>query len=343
MVLFPSPFDAEPEQVVSQDRIGVPVPTDDTRFPLLRAGRCVLEGIHGACVEVVVVLVGRVRDVLRIPRGVDSDPARHLHDVADANFLPRITVCLVPLRDRGWLPQFVRALFNEHAHERTRQALAHGPRLERRMNVDAIRIPLAQDPALVGDNEPQRHGVCTTEAHFDRFLDLVHINFRRERLVGEHVAHRPRCRGCRRQVSSDIGRRKVDRIFADRRRYTALVLVLLSRPDGAVREGERHALVLKVDDRVDHVCAFREWTRESAHVGRGIGRVESGHEHTGAEHCGKARGLVMQRLPRRRGVLGREFQRRTSCDDIDLTARFADAFRTTPASHQSNRGQNRNS
>ena len=308
-VLVAAALDAEADQVVGQDGVGVAVAADGVRRPLLRPGRRPLEGVRRAGVDVEMIRVAERGIEVRVADTAEPDAARHAQDVRDADLLARIPGRL-PLRHRRGLVELVDALLNQHAHQGRGQALPHRPALERRVHRDARAVALADEASLVGHDERGGQPLGRLEGGVDRLLHLVGVDLGRQRRVGQHVSHRPR-RGRRiRQGAPDVNRLEEDVVLADRQGDAAVVAVQLRGADDAVRQGQVDAPLVVVDLAVGDVAPVLVGPAEEPDaLGREV-RVEAGDEDGRAERLGEARDVVRQRIAWRGDVLGVELRLR---------------------------------
>ena len=176
------------------------------------------------------------------------------------------------------------------------------------MHGDAVAIPLADDATLPGHHEGRRQAFGGLEGGVHRGRDLLLVELGGKRLVGQHIAHRPRCGRRVRQRAVDLYRREVDVLGVDRQRRASLVADHAGRPHDTIGERQVNHLVVPIDLAIDHVGALVVGTAEIADVfGDEIG-VETGDEHSGTEDLGEAGGVVMQRISRRWNVLGVELE-----------------------------------
>jgi hypothetical protein len=114
VIVLTALFDGEADHVIREHWIGVAIAPHGRGRPLLRPGRRIFERIDGARVVVEVIRVRAVLVVVGILRRDDTQAARHVENVTDADLLPRIAGCL-PLGNRRRLVQRVHALLHQQS------------------------------------------------------------------------------------------------------------------------------------------------------------------------------------------------------------------------------------
>jgi hypothetical protein len=155
---------------------------------------------------------------------------------------------VLPLGHRSRVPHAEAAHLDQAANQRRRQALAHRPALELHVPVRAGSIALGEDASLVHDDErrPQVPGV--REQRFDRFVEEIAVDIRRERRVRQPVAHRPGERAGVRERADDRARREEHLLGAFGQDDAALI-AQVSRPrrDAVACGGDDPAPIVHVE------------------------------------------------------------------------------------------------
>jgi len=124
VVVLPQLFHAQPDQIVDNHRVRVPVASHSVGLPLQVLARGPLKRIHRAGINVEMVQIADVSIEIGILRGPETQPGRHSHDVADS-YRPSGVAFRLPFRYWGGLPQIVHPLLNQDPHQRARETFPH--------------------------------------------------------------------------------------------------------------------------------------------------------------------------------------------------------------------------
>jgi hypothetical protein len=122
VIVEPELTGSQLHEITAQYRIGIAIAANHARLPFRLTSGGVGEGVRPA---IIVPVVGQptVIDPLRVLLSADSQAARHLHDVSDADRGAGIARSL-PFRDRGRLVQRVDAALHQRTQQRSHDALA---------------------------------------------------------------------------------------------------------------------------------------------------------------------------------------------------------------------------
>ena len=231
--------------------------------------------------------------VVRVLRRANAQATRHVEEIRNANRRARVAR-LSPLRHRRRLRQIVDALADQDAHQRSRDALAHGPALERRVRRDPLAVALAHDPPFPRDHQRRRHGLRRLERDVHGPAHLCGVELRPGTVRRQPVAHGPRLGRSVRQPARDALGPEVGRPPAHRERDAPLVSQIKRRTRDTVRQRDMHGPARTIDDRFLQLGALLVGRREESQVlGGELGR-EAGDEHGGADDLGEARRVELQ-------------------------------------------------
>ena len=147
------------------------------------------------------------------------------------------------------------------------------------------------------------------EGEVRRLLQLRLVELRRQRRVGQPIAHRPVLRRRIRQRALHRDRREEHVLLADRQRHAALAAEVLRRAGDAVGHRDVHGLAGAIDDGLADLRARLVGAGEVADVLLGEVGIEAGDEDGRAHHLGVAGGVVLERIARRRDVGGVQLER----------------------------------
>ena len=160
-----------------------------------------------------------------------------------------------------------------------------------------------------------RHAFGTRKRRLDGLAHLVHVQLFRHRLIRQHIAHRPRRRGCIGKRALQRDRLVVDVVFAFGKRDAALIPEILRRADDSVRKRDVHGLRLLVDFAIGQLLPRLVRRAEVANVlGREL-EVEASNEDRGAQDLREARRVMLERVARGRFVASVELERSRARDE----------------------------
>ncbi len=231
----------------------------------------------------------------------------------------------------------VDALADQDAHQRGRDALAHGPALERRARRDPLAVALAHDPPFPRDHQRRRHGLHRLERGVHGPAHLCGVELRLGTVRREAVAHGPRLGRSVRQPARDALGPEVGRPPAHREREAPLVSQIKRRARDTVRQRDMHGPARAIDHRFPQLGPLPVGRREESQVLGGELRREAGDEHGGADDLGEARRVELQRISGRRDVgcaelefLGTREQARLLCARRGRDDQQGDGEQTAP-------------
>ena len=150
----------------------------------------------------------------------------------------------LPLGDRRRIVQFQQSLLLETADEGSGEALALGPALHQRVLGDAFGVALGHQPSLVDHDQTGGAG-RRLESHFHRRLQLLLVHLRRQRILGQKIAHGPGLGLGIRKGGANRDRVEVDAVVVLGMDDAALVPVELGRPrEGSAQCGPDQAVLV---------------------------------------------------------------------------------------------------
>ena len=154
-----------------RERIAVAIAVLRVGRDLLRLVDGVLEDVEPVEVDphVLVVFGERVGSVQPEVREVEA--AAHAQQIAHANLAARILLARVPLLDRRHIVHLHLPALHDDADERRRDALAGRPADLRRVLRPARRVALADDLAVMHDDDRARVVLGLLEAPVERGID----------------------------------------------------------------------------------------------------------------------------------------------------------------------------
>jgi heat-inducible transcriptional repressor len=175
----------------------------------------------------------------------------------------------------------VRSLFDDlETKERCRNALAHGPAFERRLRRNTFPVALSNEAAFPRHNERRGQSFGRLERGIHGSFEFLGVDFCRQRILRQHVAHGPQLGRGIGQSALDGDRLEIHGALADRERDATLAPEIFGRPGHAVGERDVDRLVGAVDDRLAELCALSVGRREKPDIfGREIGR-KAGQEYS---------------------------------------------------------------
>ena len=268
-----------------------------------------MKRIDAARIQVEMVGIRARRIVIGILRRANAQPARHMHHVADANLGARIAGAS-PFRDRRRLPDVVDTLFDQNAHQRRGEALAHGPAFERCARRDAVAVAFGDQASAPSHDESGGHAAGGIECCIDRLLEFARVDLHGRRIGRQHIAHRPSFGGRIGQLALHGHRREMNCALTKRQRHTSLATEIFGCPRYPVRKRDVDGLLGAIDDRFAQLVPHLVRSGEITHVLGGEIRIEFGDEYGRAHSLGEARGVMLKRVAGRRHVGCIELERR---------------------------------
>ncbi len=184
------------------------------------------------------------------------------------------------------------------------------------MHRDSRTVPLSDDPPLPRHDDRGGHRLGRVERGVDGSLDQGRIQPGRQRGCRQLIAHRPGRRGGVGQVDRQRHWCKVHGLFTQRQCDAPLIPEPRGGPGHAVGQCEVDALILPIDDPLDHLRAVLVRSGKKADV---LGRevwVEAGDEDSRAQRLGETGCVVNERISGGRSILRVQLQRRRSLEQL---------------------------
>jgi hypothetical protein len=168
----------------------------------------------------------------------------------------------LPFRNRCRLVQIIDPVFDQNSKECCRNALAHGPAFERRLRRKTFRVALGNEQAFPRYNERSGQSFGRLERGVHGSFELFGVDLCRQRLLRQHVAHRPQLRRGIRQSALDVDGLEIHGALADRKRNATLAPKIFGRPGHSIRKRDVDRLVGAIDDRLAELRALCVGRRE---------------------------------------------------------------------------------
>ena len=152
-------------------------------------------------------------------------------------------------------------------------------------------------------------------AAFTAALSFLGVDLWRQRLLRQHVAHRPRLGRGIGQSALDVDGLEIHGALPDRERDAALAAEIFGGPGHAIRKRDVNRLVGAIDDRLAELRALCVGRREKPDIfRRELGR-KAGHEYSRAHDLRKSGGMMRQGIAWRRHIGRIELERFRAGDE----------------------------